>query len=113
MDYWFWIVLAASGLAVVITAAVLIRSGNVTMWDIALFVLPLVLYFVLLLTVSHPKSLANLFEPFALIPIVSACFLIRVFAFRTTGHQKRSAIALLCALLATILIYFFVPLLPE
>ena len=109
----FWFVLLGSLIAMIGTFVFLVRTHTLTMFDIALPILPVVLWFGLMLTGLRLKSLANLIEPFALVPILAVCLLFRAFSFRSSSNGKRSIAALVLGLAGAVAIYAFVPLLSE
>jgi hypothetical protein len=109
----FWTVQIASAVVIVVTFIFLAKARGVTIYDIALFIAPFMLWLALLSMGLRPKSLSNLFEPFLLIPFLAVCFLLRAFAFRGRANARRSLVAFLIGLAGAIAIYAFVPLLPE
>jgi hypothetical protein len=102
----WWVVLAICVAAVCGAIVVLARKGNLTGWDLGLLFAPFALWIVLVGTNLRPKSLANLIELFALVPVVALAFVARIF-------RVRAQIVFGCGVLVALLLYAFVPLLPE
>jgi|SRR5690242_20368201 len=94
----------------VIAAALvaLSRARNSSGWDLILVIAPFFLWFVLAGTNLRPKSLANLVEFVALVPLVAIAFTVRL-----KFPKFRASVVFWCTLFATLSIYLFVPLLPE
>jgi hypothetical protein len=109
----FWMVLVTSILFIIGTFIVLIRRKSLTVFDCLLFILPFAVWIALTYTWNHPKSLSNLIELFALIPILSTLFLARAFLTIGWSNRKKSCVAFSIAIFAATALYAFVPLLPE
>jgi ABC-type polysaccharide/polyol phosphate export permease len=106
-------VVATLFVGVVFVAWKLVEAGNLGMWDVALFMLPLVLSVTLLQSGIRPKSLANLFEPFVVVLIVLVAFLVRAFGFSKYRHEVRAIWATVLCTGAAIGIYVLIPGLSE
>jgi hypothetical protein len=110
----FWPVMGAFALLAIASLAwVTAEDDAVRVTDIFVVIAPFVLWFLLLFLWHRPKSLSNLIEPFALVPVVGICMAVRAFGFSTRSHTVRSSVALLACLVATVALYAFVPALPE
>ena len=109
----FWSVLAASLLVTSICFVRLIRRGEVTGFDVALFLAPLGLWWVLAIANVRDKSLANILEPISLFVLLSVCFVVRTFAVRLGSSRRRSIVALCLGMIAALALYGLVPVLPE
>ena len=109
----FWAIEVVSLIAIVATLAFLVRTHAVTTYDVALLILPFALWFILTMTGVRPKSLSNLTEAFALLPILAICLLLRSFRSLKWSNTHRSMVSLVLGLSGAVAIYAFVPLLPE
>jgi hypothetical protein len=109
----FWSVLAASVAAVALCFIRLVRSGEVTGFDVALFLAPFGLWWVLAIANIREKSLANLLEPISLFVLLSLCFVVRTLAVGMGTSRRRSIVALCFGMIAALALYGFVPVLPE
>jgi hypothetical protein len=110
----FWSVMVASALLALASLAwVTAEKNGLRSTDILVVIVPFVLWFLLLLLWHRPKSLSNLIEPFALVPVVGMCLAVRAFAFGKRSHTIRSSAALAVCIVATVALYAFVPVLPE
>ncbi len=110
----FWSIMAASALLALVSLAWITAEENgLRVTDVGILVAPWATWFLLLVAWHHPKSLSNLIEPFALVPVVGICLAIRAFGFTRRSHAVRSWVALGTCILAALALYAFVPALPE
>ena len=110
----FWsIIIASALLALVSLAWVTAEEDGLRVTDILVVIVPFVLWVLLLFLWHRPKSLSNLIEPFALVPVIGICLAVRAFAFGMHSHTIRSLIAFVFGILATVALYALVPVLPE
>ena len=100
-------------LALVSLAWVAAEDDALKPMDILAGIAPFVVWFLLLFLWHRPKSLANLVEPFALVPVVGIALAVRAFAFGARSHVVRSSVALVVCVVAAVALYAFVPVLPE
>ena len=97
---------AIAFIAVVVMA--LKSRGDLSPWDIGSAMVPCTLWFLLVTFGALPKSMSNLLEVFALLPI-TACF----FAVRLKVAKVRPSVIFGICTMAALLLYVFVPVLPE
>jgi hypothetical protein len=109
----FLLVLAASFLATAVCFVYLLRRGEATGFDAALFLAPFALWWVFAIVNVRKKSLANFLEPISLFVLLSLCFVVRTFAVRLGTSRRRSIVSLCLGMVATMALYWFVPVLPE
>jgi hypothetical protein len=109
----FWCVLGGLTLAAGASFVRLVRRGAVTPMDVAMFVVPFVVWWALTVANLRPKSLSNLVEPIGVYAFICACFVARTFAVQMGTNRQRSLAALCLASAAALVIYVCVPLLPE
>jgi hypothetical protein len=110
----FWSVLGAFAiLAIGSLAWVSAEENGLVPTDLLMLLAPFVLWFLLLFLWRRPKSLSNLVELFALVPIIGTCLAVRAFGFNARSHIMRSSVALVVCLAATVALYAFMPVLPE
>ena len=104
----FWSVLGASAAAVVAILTRLRRGSGVSPWDIALVFVPGMIWFALAISGFRLKSLSNLAEFFALFPITAGLLAVR---WKLSSAAAPAIFG--CGVLAALLLYVFVPVLPE
>jgi len=109
----FWTVVAVLVVGAIVAALRLSRSDGFVPWDIAIFVFPPMIWFVLAMTGVRPKSLSNLVEPIVLALVILAAFVGRAFGFRAYPHNARAMGAAGVCVLAAVMLYAFVPTLEE
>jgi len=110
----FWSVMVISALSALASMACLVPEDHaLRTGDVLLAIVPFAVWWSLLFFWHRPKSLSNLFEPFVLVPIIAAWFLVRVFAFRSSSHTRRSIAVLVLGSLSAAALYAFMPVLPE
>ena len=108
-----WLAIGASLLVAIVSFIYLVRHRSVTLPDVALFIAPFVLWYALVISGLRPKSMSNLVEPLALLPILSCAFGIRTFVARQRSSHRRACAALVVGLVSAVLVYAIVPILPE
>ena len=108
-----WLAIGASLLVAIVSFVYLARHRSVTLPDMLLFIAPFVLWYALAITGLRPKSMANLVEPLALLPILSCAFGIRTFVARQSSYHRRARAALVVGLVSAVLVYAIMPVLPE
>lgn len=109
-----WSVLVAFALLALVSLAwVTAEDNGLRVTDILVVIVPFILWFLLFFLWHRPKSLSNLVEIFALVPVVGICLAVRAFAFGTRSHTIRSLAALAACIVVTVALYAFVPSLPE
>jgi hypothetical protein len=105
--------LGAFLLADVMSFIYLAKRRNVTLWDAGIFIAPFALWYALAVIGLRPKTLSNLVELLALVPVVSVVFVIRVFVGKQIPVHRRAKVAFIVACVFAILVYALVPTLPE
>jgi hypothetical protein len=109
----FWSVLSVSLLVALASLFYLNRSKSLSYIDFALFVLPFVAWWSLALSNFRSKALANLIEPIGLFIFLSAVIFMRTFIITYGTNKQRSITSLIIDVLFAVLIYAFIPALPE
>ena len=109
----FWFVLCAALALAIFSFISLARRKAITNWDIALIFVPFFAWWALALMNLRLKSLSNLIEPFALIVFIALLLTIRAFAVPAQSQPVTSRIVFVIGLTAAIVLYIFVPALPE
>lgn len=83
------------------------------MWDIALVSVPFGVWWLLVAANLRVKSLSNFIELLTLIPVLATVLAIRTYIATQRPQMARPQVAFAIGLAFTVLLYTFVPALPE
>lgn len=110
----FWSALGAFAILALVSLAWLAgEEGSLKATDILVVIAPFIVWLLLLFFWQRPKSLSNLVEPFALVPIIATALAVRAFGFSKRSHTARSVVAFTVCVIAAVGLYALVPALPE